>query len=293
MNFKKIASLVLAVCLLSLCSISVSAADTIDKRKTATAYIGDITVDGKAEDAWNYATVINADIVKENASAYFGKLDGKVAGVDYAALKVSILWDGTSVLYLLYQVTDPLLNATGANNWEWDSIEWFIDLDNFNTGDTALDSQIRIEYDGTDLSGGTYYTYSSALTSDGYLVEIAIDMSALSPDLKISDGEAIGIDFQCNDDHNGDGIRSVCLGWSDTIDKASASSEVYGQLVFKSENSIVETKAAETETSGPAIQTDDVISATVSPATSDPYILICIVAAGLSIAGAFGFSKKK
>ena len=78
-------------------------------------------------------------------------------------------------------------------------------------------------------------------------------------------GEYFGIDFQYNDDAEGNGVRNVCLGWSDSQDKASSDPSVYGQCLLSDvtvDDLIAEAEAAaaaeaEAEASASSAQTSD------------------------------------
>ena len=92
---KKTLSIVMLFELAFTMAMSVSAAKPVDGRKTCTAYIGEVALDGKIDDAWEYAPVIKVDTVKQNASKWYGDKT-KVAGKDYATLDCKVLWDGKS-----------------------------------------------------------------------------------------------------------------------------------------------------------------------------------------------------
>ena len=124
---------ILTVCalLLTLCTLTVAivAAPAVAGRKTCTAYIADIQIDGKIDDAWAYAPEIPVNVVKENASAWFGD-SSKVAGEDYATLNCKVLWNGNDTLYVLFVVVDDKISMVGDSDWLNDSIELFVQIDN-------------------------------------------------------------------------------------------------------------------------------------------------------------------
>lgn len=229
-----------ALCMAALMTVmamaaTVSAAPAVDGRKTCTAYVADIDVDGKIDDAWAYAPEIPVDVVKENASSWFGDTS-KVAGEDYATLTCKVLWDGDSTLYVLYVVEDKTISMVGANDWLRDSVELFIQMDNETEDASAPRTQQRWFADGATNGHDNEAGFSQ--NGDTLIYEVEFDVSA------VSGGNYIGIDFQYNDDAEGNGDRNVCLGWSDATDKASGDSTVYGQCEL-SDTTVAELIAAE------------------------------------------------
>ena len=199
---------------LALTAPAATAAPAVDGRKTCEAYIADIKVDGTIDEAWEYAPIISVDTVKENASAWFGD-SSKKAGVDYATLNCRVLWDGDSTLFMLFEVQDKTISLVGANPWEQDSIEYFLQTEN-STDSAAAKTQVRYLADGSsELPADSQAAFKE--TDGGFLYEISCDISAVG-----GAGEYFGIDFQYNDDAEGNGVRNVCLGWSDSQDKASS-----------------------------------------------------------------------
>lgn len=245
----------------------VSAAPAVAGRKTCEAYISDITLDGKIDEAWNYAPEIPVTTVKQNASSWFGDKT-KVAGKDYAQLTCKVLWDGKDTLYLLYIVKDNMISLSGANAWDKDSLEYFIQVNN-STDSTAAKTQVRMMADNStsDIAADTY---GYAKTVDGFVYEIAVDISEVG-----GAGQYFGIDFQYNDDAEGKGVRNVCLGWSDSIDKASSDPSVYGQCLLSKTTvtELIAAKKAADDAKKPA------------PATGDPALILASVSI-LALAGA-------
>lgn len=249
--------------------VGASAAPAVAGRKTCEAYISSITLDGKIDDAWAYAPEIPVTTVKENASKWFGDKT-KVAGKDYAQLTCKVLWDGKDKLYLLYKVKDNVISLTGTNAWDKDSIEYFIQVNN-STDKTAAKIQKRMLADNS-ASDIAAENYGYAKTADGFVYEIAVDVKEVG-----GAGQYLGIDFQYNDDAEGKGVRNICLGWSDSTDKASSDPSVYGQCLL-SKTTVAELTAAKKA----AEETKK-----AAPATGDPAILLAasslIALAGVQI----------
>lgn len=271
MNKKLIATLS-AISAASMLGVGVMAGPAVDGRKTCEAYIADIKLDGKIDDAWKYAPVIKVDTVKQNASAWYGDKT-KVAGKDYATLDCKVLWNGKDTLYLLYEVKDNVISLKAANSWEKDSIEYFIQMDN-STDKSAAKTQTCLMADNSALDVGAknYKNYGYAKTDGGFVYEIAVDVSKAG-----GVGQYIGIDFQYNDDAEGKGVRNVCLGWSDSTDKASSDPSVYGQCKLSDTTvaSLIEAEKAKA----------------TSPATADGFSIAALAAS--AAAAGFILRKKK
>lgn len=287
--FKKtIALLTSALFLAGSTTIALSAAPAAQDKKTCTAYIADIEVDGEIDEAWAYAPVIEVTNVKQNASAWYGD-SSKVAGKDYATLNCRVLWNGEDTLYVLYEANDKLLARAGMFAWTCDSFELFLNLE--NTDDGTME-HIQIYADDGVCAGSLLEVpeigYVAHEDEDLYVLELAVDIS----DTDFDAGNFIGIDFQYNDDAEGDGNRHVCLGWSDTVDKASSDVSVYGQCEL-SATTVASLKAA-AETEAPATEapeTEAPASTPSAPATADMGIVAAT--ALLAVAAGAVLSAKK
>ena len=267
---KKLITAVTAISAASMLGLGVMAGPAVDGRKTCEAYIADIKLDGKIDDAWKYAPTIKVETVKQNASSWYGDKT-KVAGKDYATLNCKVLWNGKDTLYLLYEVKDNVISLKGANGWEKDSIEYFVQLDN-PTDKSASKVQKRLMADNSASDIGTD-TYGYAQTDGGFIYEIAVDVSKAG-----GAGQYIGIDFQYNDDAEGKGVRNVCLGWSDSTDKASSDPSVYGQCLLSDKtvaSIIVAEKAAQK-----------------NPATADGFSIAALAASAAAFVGT-AFRRRK
>lgn len=226
-SLKLIVVLVVAF-MLMLSTVYAAEFEKVEGDKECIVYVGSVEVDGEIDDIWEHAPEISVDVLKENASKYFGD-SSKVAGKDYAKLTCKALWDpDANLIYVLYIVEDKLVTQAASLDWEKDSVELFIDLDNVRTG--AKDGntfQKRIYADETRDCSDSTMTSVYKKTDNGYIVELS---HVLHKDFKA--GGYIGIDFQCNDDADGSGARHACLGWSDSKDKASSDTTVWGQALL-------------------------------------------------------------
>jgi len=166
------------------------------------AYKGTPTVDGKIDDVWNSAAVVETN--------------QWVQGTEGATAKFRTLWDDNN-LYVLAEVTDSNLSKASANAHEQDSVEIFVDLNNGKTttyeGD---DAQYRINFDNeVSTNPGTaseFLTSATATVDGGYIVEAAIKWNGVFP---VEGFTKIGFDAQVNNDEDGDGVRDSVAIWND------------------------------------------------------------------------------
>ncbi len=164
-----------------------------------------------------------------------------VYGSTTSTAAFAALWDN-NYLYIGVKVKDSSLQKdSGANLWEDDAVEVYIDAN--NNGGTSYDSydwQFIKGWNNASLftaKGGTVTTSSNSLhawatTSDGYSVELAIPWSDLGigpsvllgvPCITIypspcspSANTKIGFDVAFDDDNNG-GARDAQVVWAGTF----------------------------------------------------------------------------
>lgn len=169
-------------------------------------------VDGVVDDVWaGIPSVTTGNTVEGNSAGAYAD--------------VRTLWEGNT-LYVLYEVTDPVIDSSNSDPWNKDGIELFLDLGNTKAGTYgANDTQIRVTIE-EELSFGTGNTglqqsrvadYAVEMTPAGYNVELAIDLIGQSggqSDVPLG-GEGVfhGIDFQVNDGR--DGARYSVHTWAE------------------------------------------------------------------------------
>ncbi len=163
---------------------------------------GTVQIDGKIDDAWKNAPELRVDTFT------MGKSGTNAQGI------ARVLWDSKN-LYVLVEVTDPNgTHASSGNHWECDTVEVFFDQNNEKTTSYQTDDiQCRVGYDNSksvsDNRSVDDFKSAAALTSGGYLVELAIP--AVGGVLK--SGQTVGFDIQINDDAN-TGERAGSVIWS-------------------------------------------------------------------------------
>ena len=174
---------------------------------------GTISVDADADAAWGNAVNIPLTINKGSE----------------ASANAKVLWDDDN-LYVYATIKDAVLDKTGAQTHEQDSLEVFIDEDNGKTASYGEDDkQYRINYNNEQSFNGkkclAENVKSATKTIDGgYVVEAAFKWT----DIKPANGTKIGLEFQINDAK--DGKRIGKLSWYDETGMGWSGSNVYGTV---------------------------------------------------------------
>lgn len=174
---------------------------------------GTISVDADADAAWGNAVNIPLTINKGSE----------------ASANAKVLWDDDN-LYVYATIKDAVLDKTGAQTHEQDSLEVFIDEDNGKTASYGEDDkQYRINYENEQSFNGkkclAENVKSATKTIDGgYVVEAAFKWT----DIKPANGTKIGLEFQINDAK--DGKRIGTLSWYDETGMGWSGSNVYGTV---------------------------------------------------------------
>ena len=158
-------------------------------------------VDGEVDDVWQTAGWV--------------RTERQVSGTGGATAKVRTLWQGMH-LYVLADVTDPVVDTSSASPWERDSVELFLDSGNFRNGSYRYDDmQVRIDADGTVSIGAGDEAYhlarvesAVARTATGYRVEAALELKFYG-----GEGSTHGFDVQVNDASAG--ARTSVRTWAD------------------------------------------------------------------------------
>ena len=174
---------------------------------------GTISVDADADAAWDNAVNIPLTINKGSE----------------ASANAKVLWDDDN-LYVYATVNDAVLDKTGAQTHEQDSLEVFIDEDNGKTASYGEDDkQYRINYNNGQSFNGkkclAENVKSATKTIDGgYVVEAAFKWT----DIKPANGTKIGLELQINDAKGGKRIGT--LSWYDETGMGWSGSNVYGTV---------------------------------------------------------------
>lgn len=174
---------------------------------------GTISVDADADAAWGNAVNIPLTINKGSE----------------ASANAKVLWDDDN-LYVYATIKDAVLDKTGAQTHEQDSLEVFIDEDNGKTASYGEDDkQYRINYTNEQSFNGkkclAENVKSATKTIDGgYVVEAAFKWT----DIKPANGTKIGLELQINDAKGGKRIGT--LSWYDETGMGWSGSNVYGTV---------------------------------------------------------------
>ena len=174
---------------------------------------GTISVDADADAAWDNAVNIPLTINKGSE----------------ASANAKVLWDDDN-LYVYATVNDAVLDKTGAQTHEQDSLEVFIDEDNGKTASYGEDDkQYRINYNNEQSFNGKKCLAENVKSATktiegGYVVEAAFKWT----DIKPANGTKIGLELQINDAK--DGKRIGTLSWYDETGMGWSGSNVYGTV---------------------------------------------------------------
>ncbi|MBO4862832.1 MAG: endo-1,4-beta-xylanase [Eubacterium sp.] len=142
--------------------------------------------------------------------------------------EAQLMWDEDK-LYMFMTVNDPVLNAGSVNDYEHDSVEVFLDELNQKAGAYQDDDkQYRVSYlNKQSFNGSTclpdYIESAAKETKNGYVVEMAIKWTSLSPKA----GDKIGLELQINDG-NANNKRSGTLSWYDKSGNGWQDTSVFG-----------------------------------------------------------------
>ncbi len=169
-------------------------------------------IDGVVDDVWADANVITTGKTVEGAA-------------DGATADVRTLWKGDDTLYVLAEVTDPVIDVSSGDPWVQDSVELFLDVGNAKAGGYGPnDSQMRISVDNVRSFGtgdvaaqDARLTSATARTATGYVVELAISLRGQSggqDDVALGGLDTFqGLDVQVNDGR--DGSRYSVHTWAE------------------------------------------------------------------------------
>lgn len=186
-----------------------------------TAVFGTPRVDGTIDDCWSNAEVIVPDIY------------GKESDV---TVKYHVMWDDNA-LYVLAEVLDSTLDATGGAAYQQDSVELFLD-ERYDKSTTYKEDDVhyRVNYlnsRSTDNGDSTrFYSAVSLMKNDtgatiGYIVESCISWAYVTPENDLE----IGFDLQVNEAKNGN--RDTTITLFDTTGNAYQNPSLFGKLVLK------------------------------------------------------------
>ena len=185
---------------------------TGSETRTGKAMHGTPTIDGKIDDIWK-------DVPRMHVNREIEEHDGLTGDETASTAWVKCLWDDGH-LYCLAEVTDSKIATDGGEDWQKDSVEFFVDA-NLSRVDSydVDDAQYRTDATGNGTAGpnNDIANYETAVTKTetGYIVEARIKIS--KDNLKA--GQKIGFDAQVNND-TGDGTRSSTTKWNDATNQS-------------------------------------------------------------------------
>ena len=214
-----------------------------------------ITIDGDIDAAWADANTI----------------DVNTYSMGNGATAVSkMLWD-ENCLYVLTEVTDPVLSVASANAYEQDTVEVFFDENNHKTSSYESDDiQCRINYENdktvTDGRSTDAFLSGTKKTDKGYIVEVAIPYTIGS----FHADQIVGFDVQVNDDGTGDGKRTSMANWNDLTGQGYINTSGFGVLKLVGDGTVTTDTTVTTTTTGTtSTTTETVTSATTSDSSTN------------------------
>ena len=176
------------------------------------------TVDGEVDAVWSSARTLTTDV--------------RIIGTGGATATGKVLWDSGHV-YVLVTVADPVLDESGTNPWEEDSVEIFVDPDNSKaTGYDDDDGQYRVSFTNRQTINGTFggfaiadnLTSAAVVVPGGYVVEASIELDNVVP----VDGSLLGLEIQVNDATGG--MRTAAATWHDPTGLSFVDTSRWGVL---------------------------------------------------------------
>lgn len=157
-----------------------------------------------------------------------------------------ILWDDNN-LYFFASIQDEEINVSGAQLFEKDGLEIYIDGDNSKNVAPGLpttfpppaydsnDDFIRfIPYETNPLSAWgiidpSNFEFDISYNSRGYNVEIKMPFADL-PDFSADPGHLFGVEFQLNDNDNDE--RQNFLKWKSALDNSYFDPSIFGTAIL-------------------------------------------------------------
>lgn len=186
--------------------------------KIAKAVYGTPIIDGKVDDIWNKANTIYTNVW--------------VQGTSGPTAKVRVMWD-ERYLYVLAEVTGAKLNKSNPNPWEQDSVEVFVDENNYKSPyyQSGI-GQYRVNFDNEQSFGGStdskgFKSATTITSSSSYIVEMAIPFKTIRP----KDGHILGFDVQVNGADEMGNRTSIVL-WNDPSGNSWRDASGFGNLVL-------------------------------------------------------------
>nr|AQM74178.1 glycoside hydrolase family 10 [Alkalibacterium sp.] len=183
----------------------------------AYAVYGTPEVNAEIDDVWSSAPVLTINRMQQ-------------AHEILASGTARVLWDENN-LYVLYQVTDSILDVSASAAHEQDSVEAFVN----ETGEETTSyidgvGQYRVNYENeASFNPGRYsegFRSETRLTGSGYIVEMAIPWKNVTPEA----WHELGFDVQINDAR--DGARHGVAAWNDYTGGGWQDPSVFGNLTL-------------------------------------------------------------
>ncbi|MFB4277675.1 endo-1,4-beta-xylanase [Nonomuraea sp. MTCD27] len=208
---------------------------TVRDRGTEIAWKGEVSAVPAVKRTWaahRAAPVLDGTVDRAWSAAPEIRTGTWIQGTSGATARVRSLWSG-STLYVLAQVSDPVLSEESANPWDQDSVEIFVDPGNDKTkGFSDDDGQYRVSFSGKVTVGGTFDAAGirdnvravAKVVPGGYVVEAAVRL----PTIEMAEGALLGFDVQVNDATGA--ARTGAVTWNDSTGRSYLDTSHWGVL---------------------------------------------------------------
>lgn len=192
--------------------------DLIERMEAAK---GTPIIDGHIESVWDTTTAVRTTKLFD-------------ANKPSATATVRTLWDENN-LYVLAEVSDPLLSSVSSHVWEQDSIELFMDENNGKTAAfEADDGHYRVNFEnlrsgstrGKNTTSPDSFESETNIVDGGYIVEARLPLTTTDGEI----GKIIGFESQVNDDSDGNGSRDNVAKWSNQKNDSHLATIRWGEV---------------------------------------------------------------
>ncbi len=282
---KKLLSLLLAALLVSMCIVSVSAAD--ESKGLAKSAQGTPVIDGEIDAVW-----ANAEVYPLNG-VYLDKSPDPSIPLNGTKAQFRTLWDKNR-LYVLVEVTDStvgdeaweLTTVGAAQLYKRNSVMFMLSPDvsfaekppvKLILSSRAIGGGEYVLNDGTanfnNVVRDTFKEFRTKVTDTGWLIEIAFDLTHVDPGFTLTAGTKLGFDCYVNDNipmlYDD---RTALITWADEAGSSWNNAATLGviELVGAAETTTADpvTTAAPETTAAPATTAAPVTTA--APTTTAP-----------------------
>ncbi|MDD6484291.1 MAG: sugar-binding protein [Clostridiales bacterium] len=159
-------------------------------------------------------------------------LEANCTIADGSRANVWLAWD-YEALYVYALVDEKTLSIVGAEEWQKDSVEVFIDEDNSkSTINDNNDKQYRVSASGSHSNGISAPSDFEGVAKTNDDGTYSVELKCCWHDILPADDLVIGFDVQVND-ANDKGQRVSCVTWQSDSTECYVNSTSYGNIKLK------------------------------------------------------------